>query len=405
MRRALFALALLATLAVHADEIADSRRLTQEALAAHKANDEGTFLAKITAASDLRPTQPTLLYYKAVALELNGRTSEAFGLLQRVARMGMFYDVTTEPEFRPFADAFARNKAPIGAAKRAFTIPEKGIISEGLAYDAASGDFFVSSVRRGAIWRIHRGKPSVFVSGIPRGAFGMVVHRGLLWVATSPIEENEKFSKDDHAAVIAIDLKSGHVVKTIPAPDNDKHLFGDVAIGANGEIYVSDSTQPSIFVIEGDAMRPFIANGPFSNLQGIAPAGGVLYVADYAKGIAAIDVVTRDIHFLTAPADTTLLGIDGLYRAGPKTLIATQNGTNPQRVLRLDLDGLAVSRITTLAANLPEMPDITLGVLAGSSFFFNGAALWDEKDATKWVPAVVMRTGIANSSQVVVTPR
>ena len=229
--------------------------------------------------------------------------------------------------------------------------------------------------------------------------------RHLLWAATSPIEQNKDFSEKDHAAVLAIDLRSGRIVKTIPAPDDAKHIFGDLALAADGMVYVSDSASPNIFAIDGDSMRPFVQEGPFSNLQGIAPAAGVLYIADYAKGIGAVDLATHDVHFLRAPADATLLGIDGLYRSGPKTLIATQNGTSPQRVLRLDLDGNSIARVTTLAANLPEMPDITLGVLAGSSFYFNGAALWDEKDAAKWAPAVVLRTGIANSSQTVVTQR
>jgi hypothetical protein len=414
MKKTAAVVALLATFVVHADDVSDSRKLTQDALAAHKAKDEATFLAKISAASDLRPQQSALLFYRAAALAVNGRSDEALNTLERVARMGVVYDAAGEPEFasvqnsQRFKDViaqFAKNRAPIGAAKPAFTIAKRGIISEGLARDPASGDFFVSSVRYGEIWRIHHGKASVFLASLPRGAFGMAVDRGLLWVATSPIEENKTFSKDDHAAVIAVDVKSGRIVRTIAAPDSEKHIFGDVGIAADGTVYVSDSVSPNIFVIEGDAMRPFVANGPFSSLQGIAPNGGVLYVADYAEGIAVIDRSTRDIHFLAAPPDTTLLGIDGLYRASSKTLIATQNGTNPQRILRLDLDGLRVARVTTLAANLPEMPDITLGTLAGSSFYFNGAALWDEKEESKWLPATVMRTGIANSSQSVVTAR
>jgi sugar lactone lactonase YvrE len=393
--------ALLVVAAAYADEIADSRKLTQEALAAYKAKDAATFLAKITAASDLRPSQSALLYYRAAALALNGRDEEARALLERVARMGMVYDVAGQPEFsapefKAVAEAFSKNKAPIGKADRAFMIAKHGIISEGVAHDPASGDFFVSSVRDGAIWRIHNGKASPWVTKVGRGVFGMAVDskRRLLWAATSPIEQNSTYSKDDHAAVIAVDLRSGHVVKTIAAPDNEKHVFGDVAIGSDGTVYVSDSESPTIFVIDGDAMRPFLANGPFSNLQGIAPAKGVLYVADYAKGIAAIDLATHDLHFLSVPPDATLLGVDGIYLAGPRTLIATQNGTTPQRVLRIDLDGNAVSRVTTLAANLPEMPDITLGTLAGSFFYFNGAALWDEKDEKKWVPAVVLRTPV-----------
>jgi hypothetical protein len=47
------------------------------------------------------------------------------------------------------------------------------------------------------------------------------------------------------------------------------------------------------------------------------------------------------------------------------------------------------------------MPDITLGVVAGPSFYFSGAAQWDLfdepgklKDSSKLVPATVLRTAL-----------
>jgi sugar lactone lactonase YvrE len=397
----LLATILILSVAASADEVADSRALTQEALAAYKAKDHSAFLAKITAASDLRPSMPTLLYYRAAALALNGRGDEALDVLERIARMGMVYDAAREddfaslrqsPRFRQVLAAFGRNAAPIGSAATAFTIPEKGIISEGLAFDPVSGDFFVSSVRKKAIYRIRKGKPALFVASAPDGVFGMAIDpkRRVLWAASSSID-------DSRGAVLKIDLRNGRLLRIIPA--QGKHLFGDVVLGADGTVYVSDSASPAVYRIVDDALSTFIADGPFVSLQGIAPASGALYVADYSKGIAAVDIATGDIHFLASPADSTLLGIDGLYRAGPKTLIATQNGTNPQRVLRIELDGMRVAGVTTLAANLPEMKDITLGTMAGGDFCFNAAAQWDEKDPGKLVPAIVLRIPSASVRQ------
>ncbi len=397
-----------------ADEIADSRTLQQEAFAAYKVKDYSTFLTKIAAASDLRPGQSAILYYRAAALALNGRRDASLDALERIARMGMVYDVAKEadfaslrvsPRFMAVVDAFQKNAAPIGTAETACTIPERGIISEGLAWDPLSRAFFVSSVRRGAIWRIKGGRARPYITNLPWGVFGMAVDpkRCILWAATAALPQNEKFREADrdHAAVLKIDLGSGRVLKTIRPKDNAKHLFGDLAVGNNGVVYVSDSVSPSIYSIRGDELELFIQNGPFTNMQGIAVGNGVLYVADYTRGLATVDLATRDVHYLATPTDATLLGIDGLYRKGPKMLIATQNGTNPQRVLRLDLDGQRVVRVTTLAANQPNMPDVTLGVLAGSSFYFNGAGQWDQfdeagkvKDASKLVPATVVRVPV-----------
>jgi len=92
-----------------------------------------------------------------------------------------------------------------------------------------------------------------------------------------------------------------------------------------------------------------------------------------------IDRRTGDIPPLRVPATISLLGIDGLYAVDASTLIATQNGTTPYRILRIALapGGLAVSSARTLLANSPLMGDPTLGVVANNRFYFNGNAQWE----------------------------
>jgi hypothetical protein len=153
-----------------------------------------------------------------------------------------------------------------------------------------------------------------------------------------------------------------------------------------------------IFRVTSTGLEPFL-RGPFASMQGIAPARNVLYVADYSKGIFAIDLRTRDVHPLRVPPNASLLGVDGLYFVNDRTLIGTQNGTNPNRIIRIRLapGGLAVSSVETLLANGSGMGDPTLGVLVGKRFFFNGNAQWDLfgddgkiADPLKLQPAVVL---------------
>jgi DNA-binding SARP family transcriptional activator len=73
------------------DEVSDSRKLQQEAIAAFKAKDFSVFLEKIHAAAALRPQHPSMQYQLATAYALNGRTDEALDVLERVARMGFAY--------------------------------------------------------------------------------------------------------------------------------------------------------------------------------------------------------------------------------------------------------------------------------------------------------------------------
>ncbi|HEX6640363.1 MAG TPA: hypothetical protein VF215_04590 [Thermoanaerobaculia bacterium] len=393
-----------------ADELADSRRLQQEALAAYKEKKADVFLTKIRAASDLRPRHPTLLVQLAVALAANGRHREALGVLDRVATMGFVYELDDEelkpvhalPGFARVAKQFAANARPIGIAKMEVTIDRLGLIPEGLAYDARRNRWLVSSVRTGAILAVNaNGDVTTFVD-VPWGVFGIAVDakRNVLWATTAAMEQNEDFHAEDKgkSALLRIDLASGEVLETLKPADDATHHFGDVAVASDGEVYVSDAASPVILRVAGSAFEPFV-RGPFASVQGIAPAKKALYVADYAKGLFAIDRRTGDVTLLRTPPNASLLGIDGLYLVDEKTLVGTQNGTNPNRIIRIRLapGGLAVTSVETLLANAPAMHDPTLGALAGKRFYFNAIGQWDLfgadgriADPLKLQPAVVL---------------
>jgi hypothetical protein len=143
-------------------------------------------------------------------------------------------------------------------------------------------------------------------------------------------------------------------------------------------VYVSDSASPVIYRVHGKALEPFV-RGEFVSLQGLAVVGRTLYAADYSKGLFAIDRRTLDLHAVTVPANVSLLGVDGLYAIDAQTLVATQNGTNPNRIVRIHLapGGLRVRAVQTLLANVPELGDPTLGVVANGRFHFNAKGQWD----------------------------
>jgi hypothetical protein len=318
-----------------------------------------------------------LLYRLAQALEADGQRDEAVRVLERIASMGFVYPL--EPDFADarYANAakrFASNAKPIGAAKRELAIERLGLIPEGMAWDGRR--LFVSSVRTGVIFA--DGKP--FAAG-PWGVFGMAADakRGVLWAVTAALPQVENY-KPEHkgkSALLRISLRDGKVLDTIAAPEGEHH-FGDVAVAPDGEIYVSDSATTNIYRLENGALRVF-ASGPFRSLQGFAVSGPTLYVADYSNGLFAIDRRTGDLRPLRVPGNVSLLGVDGLYAVDATTLVATQNGTNPYRILRINLapGGLAVSSVKTLLANSPLMGDPTLGVVANGRFYFNGNAQWD----------------------------
>ncbi len=407
------ALIAIASTAV-ADDLADSRRLQQEALAAYKEKKPDLFLEKIRAASVLRPQHPTLLVQLAVALAANEQYREAVGVLDRVAAMGFVYalddaelqPVRALPEFARAAKRFEANARPIGSAKQELMIDRLGLIPEGMAWDARRKRWLISSVRTGEILAVTAGGEVQTLADVPWGVFGMTVDakRDVLWATTTAMAPVEEFRAEDKgkSALLRIDLESGRMMETLRAAHDAEnaaeHHFGDVAVAADGEVYVSDSASPVIFRVASGRLEPFL-RGPFASMQGIAPARNVLYVADYSKGIFAIDLRTRDVHPLRVPPNASLLGVDGLYFVNDRTLIGTQNGTNPNRIIRIRLapGGLAVSSVETLLANGSGMGDPTLGVVVGKRFFFNGNAQWDLfgedgkiADPLKLQPAVVL---------------
>jgi hypothetical protein len=184
-------------------------------------------------------------YQLATAYALNGRTDEALDVLERVARMGFVYPAAKDenlsslresPRFAAIVERFASNTQPTGNPVLAFTLEQSGLIPEGLAWDPASQRHFVSSVRRRLIYAIdRRGHASLFASKLAFGAFGMKVdgQRHVLWVAAGEIPANK-------AAVLKLDLKTGRTLATYQPSDSDKHLFGDLAVAPNGDVFVSD---------------------------------------------------------------------------------------------------------------------------------------------------------------------
>jgi hypothetical protein len=82
------------------------------------------------------------------------------------------------------------------------------------------------------------------------------------------------------------------------------------------------------------------------------------------------------------PPEDTLVGIDGLATDG-RRLFAIQNGTNPQRVVRLALypNHEWVAIFTVLAANLPEMEEPTTAIVIDGQLVFVSRSQWNGFDA------------------------
>jgi len=375
------------------EEMATARRAEQAAVKAYRAKDNAEFLAQMKLANASRPNHSRIIYNLAVAYTMNGQPDNSLDSLERLAKMGLFFDVAKDEDFKALSGndrftkivaKFSENKKPINASTRAFSVADKTLIAESVAYNRKTDTFYIGSVHQRKIISIKNGIASDF-SGESDGLWsvlGMRVDekRGLLWVCTTAFPQMKGFDAKDkgRSGLFKYDLRSGKLIKKYLLPDGD-HALGDLIIGQDGAVYATDSTSPSIYKLDPktDRLESFVDSDLFVSLQGIAFSDGEreMYVADYSKGIFRTNMATKQIVQLTPGDSVTLLGIDGLYYHRG-TLIAIQNGISPQRVVGFRFSGDRIDQFTTLEANHADFMEPTLGTIVGDEFYYVANSQW-----------------------------
>jgi hypothetical protein len=110
----------------------------------------------------------------------------------------------------------------------------------------------------------------------------------------------------------------------------------------------------------------------------LSPDGRTLFVPDYARGMATIELGTCPCaaRWPANGAGVYTAGIDGLVRDG-LSLVAVQNGTSPPRVIRFAHD---LSRQEVLESGTPGLGEPTHGIVVGRALWFISDVGWDRFD-------------------------
>ena len=125
------------------------------------------------------------------------------------------------------------------------------------------------------------------------------------------------------------------------------------------------------------------------------PGGDQLLVADHANGLLEVDLSSRMVRRLESPANTTLIGLDGIALAPNGDLLAIQNGLRPTRILRLQLrgSGTEVTEVQVLESGHLTMAAPSLGCIGpDGQFYYIGNAGWtrfENTDASATAPRSV----------------
>lgn len=389
-------------------------RLAREATAAAEAGDQAGYLAKMEAAVALRPDFPRMLVNLAAAQLALERPDDAVATLDRLAALGLSSPVEKTEEFaalRPRKDfqavvkKLAANLHPKGSGEIAFSLRGVTGLIEGIAWREKTGQFFFGDVNGRAVW-VREGKEGALRRFTPEGdellgVFGLAVDEesGALWAATSAVAAMRDFTSDQDgtAALAEIDLASGAVRRVIPvvrrAGDQQSHVLGDLAIATDGSVFIPDSGGTTLWRLApgGTALESFVESPEFLSLQGIVLlSADVAVVADHANGLLRIDLAGRRVRRLESPPDTSLIGLDGLALAPDGRVFAIQNGLRPNRVLRIELEGLAesVAAVTVLESGHITMAAPSLGCIAADGdFYYVGNAGWTRFEDTDGRPS------------------
>lgn len=265
----------------------------------------------------------------------------------------------------------------------AFTLREKDLLPENLAYDPQSGDFFVGSTRKGKIVRVTPGcHERDFVPARAYGLWQVIglkadARRRILWVLSSDGGNlvGHKAGNGNPAGLFKFDLDDGKLLAKYLLDEPGKvHFLNDLALAASGDVYVThmfDASQVWRLDARTGTFAPFYGgDAAFHDPNGIALSadGKRLYVAS-DEGVSAIDLATRARTPVADPAAFRLGGVDGLYVQG-RSIVFLQ--PDLKRVARCELtgDGLRAEHCAVLEQNNPLFMHITTGVMVDSSLYY-----------------------------------
>ncbi|WP_083157999.1 SMP-30/gluconolactonase/LRE family protein [Allomuricauda sp. CP2A] len=270
----------------------------------------------------------------------------------------------------------------------AFTVPEKDLIPESIAYDPVKENFFMGSTRKGKIVKLHKnGKASDFITADAHGLWMVIgikidVERRILWVCSSGGDNLEGYDlKDDEegrpAGVFKFDLDSGTLLqKYIYDQPGEVHFFNDITVALNGDVYVTHMFQDhAVYRIKNgsDKMEKAYVSELIKYPNGIALSENneKLYVA-HSEGIALVDMDSGQISALEVPEGLKISrreSIDGLYFY-KNSLVGVQTDINTVIRLFLDESGEKIFSSEALEINHPMMDTPTTGELVKNDFYY-----------------------------------
>jgi len=361
--------------------------LNRTARQALEAKDYSKLRDALAELRPLLPGNPRVVYEIAVADAHLGQPERALAELKELADAGLIYDFNADEDLASLRGSAGlaavlrqvqQNRKPVARAVPVATLPERDLLPEDIAYDNKTRRFLIGSVTK---CEIVTADGRIFAkANWPVMALRVDARRRILWAATGWLANCRHCDPADRdkSALLAFQLDSGALLRRIDSPV--KGLLGDMTISRAGDLYVSEGSYGAVLRLKANAstVERLDSPGEFDSPQTPALSSDerTLYVPDYVRGIAAMDLKTHTVRWLQPARDIMVSGIDGFYRYG-ESFLAVQNGVNPARVV---LFSSGFTKQAVLEANTPGLGEPTHGTLMGGAFYFIANTGWDAYD-------------------------
>jgi hypothetical protein len=309
-----------------------------------------------------------------------GDTPKALALLKESLATGEGFDpsgsemlapLRSSPEFAELTQQAQKLYPAVRKAKVAFTVPDKDLFPEGLAYDPAKRVFYMGSMHRRKIVRItENGEVSDFVKPDlyhlqPIGGVHVDPADQSLWAASDP--------DDAHGSELYHFDTRGKLLERYSPPGVGRHDLNDLVLYRSSAIYVTDTDANLTYRFDRKTHLFTPLNLPrpqlFPNGITLSDDSTRLYIADWL-GVIAIDLRGNSAREVDPGEHNTLCGIDGLYWY-KNSLIGVQSA-GTYRVVRwfLSTDGLQVRARKVLEKGTPLVSSPTTGAIRGRRFYY-----------------------------------
>ncbi|MGD8345820.1 MAG: hypothetical protein PVI83_01125 [Lysobacterales bacterium] len=363
-----------------------------------QAYEDGNWVRFYAANSNLhaqRPFTPDYMINIVLSAASLERRTTAYHYMLQLQKQGYSVDFNRFEQTGPVRgteaydyinDLLVKAGDPLGEGTTLFTLEDVRPSDLGdVAWDSTRERFLVGTRAAGRLLAVDdEGSAELLLEANEENGLwsidGIAVDpaRNRLWIASSASPAFSDYSPADahRGALFGFELDSLELAERFNLPaDPYQHELGAVAVGGAGEVYVIDRATPIIYrkTADSDRLEAFAGGPQFVALTDIAvtPDNSRVFVSDAVLGILVVDPTAKRSAMISGPDTLNLYGIYGLqFSAG--SLVVTQSGFSPQRIVRLELnaDGATVGNIVPMASALESFDMPGVGTLRGDKLYY-----------------------------------